>query len=185
MALPRELRTILLTGFMGAGKSTVGALLAQRLGWEFLDADAAVEARAGKSVAAIFAQEGEAAFRALEAEAIRDHARRQRLVLALGGGALEAESTRKFFAGLNGAGVIFLDAPLEVLIARCLAQPQAAERPVLADREGLRRRFEARLPHYRGAHLTVSTSGLTPQDVVDEILEALELMPETIGHDDE
>jgi len=178
MALPRELRTVILTGFMGAGKSTVGALLAQGLGWEFLDADAAVEARAGKTVATIFAQEGEAAFRGLEAEAIRNHAQRERLVFALGGGALEAESTREFLAGLNGAAVIFLDAPLEVLVARCLAQPHAADRPVLADREGLQRRFEARLPHYRRAYLTVSTSGLTPQQVVDEILEALELRPE-------
>lgn len=178
MALPRELRTVILTGFMGAGKSTVGALLAQRLGWEFLDVDSAVEARAGKSVASIFAQEGEAAFRALEAEAIRDHAQRERLVLALGGGALEAESTREFLSILNGTGVVFLDAPLEVLVARCLAQPQAAERPVLADREGLRRRFEARLPHYRGAHLSVPTDGLTPMQVVDEILEALEFRPE-------
>jgi shikimate kinase len=180
MALPRELRTILLTGFMGAGKSTVGALLAQRLGWEFLDADALVEARAGKSVAAIFAEEGEAVFRALEAEAIRDHARRERLVLALGGGALETESTREFLSCLNGAGVIFLDAPLAVLVARCLAQPQAAERPVLADREGLRRRFEARLPHYRDAHVTVSTSGMGPEQVADEILEALGTRPEGI-----
>ncbi len=175
MALSRELRTILLTGFMGAGKSTVGALLAQRLGWEFLDADAAVEARVGKSVASIFAEDGEAAFRALEAEAIRDHAQRERLVLALGGGALETESTREVLAGLNGAGVIFLDAPLEALVARCLAQPQAAERPVLADHEGLRRRFEARLPHYRNAHVTVSTNGMEPEQVADEILDALEL----------
>lgn len=178
MALPRELRTVILTGFMGAGKSTVGALLAQRLGWDFLDADAAIEARAGKSVAAIFADDGEAAFRTLEAEAIRDHAQRECLVLALGGGALEAASTREFLAGLNGAAVIFLDAPLEVLVTRCLVQPNAAERPVLADHEGLRRRFEARLPFYRGAHLTVSTDGLTPVQVVDEILGALDLRPE-------
>ncbi|HET8636284.1 MAG TPA: shikimate kinase [Acidobacteriaceae bacterium] len=181
MALPRELRTILLTGFMGAGKSTVGALLAQKLGWEFWDADALVEARAGKSVAAIFADEGEAAFRALEAEVIRDHARRERLVLALGGGALETESTREFLSGLNGAGVIFLNAPLEVMVARCLAQPQAAERPVLADREGLRRRFEARLPHYRRAHLSVSTEGLTPGQVVDVILESLKSRAEGVS----
>jgi shikimate kinase len=181
MALPRELRIILLTGFMGAGKSTVGALLAQKLGWDFLDADAVVEADAGKTVAAIFAEQGEAAFRVLEAEAIREHGQREKLVLALGGGALETGITRDFIAGLSGASVIFLDAPLEVLLARCLAQPQAAERPVLADREGLRRRFEARPPHYRGAHLTVATAGLAPRQVVDEILGALELREERIS----
>jgi shikimate kinase len=181
MALPRELRTIILTGFMGAGKSTVGALLAKGLGWDFLDADSVVEARAGKVVAAIFAEEGEAVFRALEAEAIRDHARRERLILALGGGALETQSTREFLADLEGASVVFLDAPLDVLVARCVAQPQAAERPVLANRRALRQRFEARLPHYKGAHLTVSTDGLTPEQVADVILKALKLRTEGVS----
>ena len=76
MPLPRTIRRIVLTGFMGAGKSTVGPLLAQRLGWEFLDADTAIESHAARTIAEIFAQHGEAAFRTLEAEAIREHARR-------------------------------------------------------------------------------------------------------------
>jgi shikimate kinase len=159
---------------MGAGKSTIGALLAQRLGWNFLDIDTVIESRAGKTVAEIFARQGEAAFRALEAEAIREQSRRENLVLALGGGAVETESTREFLATLSQACVVFLDAPLEILVARCLAQPSAAERPVLADREGLLRRFEARLPYYRGAHLTIATAALTPQAVVTCILEAIE-----------
>lgn len=185
MARPRELQRIILTGFMGAGKSTVGALLAQALGWNFLDVDTAIEAASGKAVAAIFAEEGEAAFRALEADAIRNHARRERLVLSLGGGALEAESTRDFLKGLEQTSVIFLDAPLDVLVARCLAQPQAAERPVLANRQALRQRFEARLPYYRGAHLTVSTAGLIPRQVVNAILEALEPGPPLAQDDHE
>lgn len=158
---------------MGAGKSTIGPLLAQRLNWDFLDLDAAIEAHTGMTVAEIFAQQGEDAFRALEAEAIRQHTLRENLVLALGGGAIEAESTRKLLTALDCTCVLFLDAPLEILIARCVAQPFAAERPVLADRENLLRRFNARLPYYRDAHLRVTTTGLSPQAVVAGILEAL------------
>lgn len=171
--LPVKVRRIVLTGFMGAGKSTTGALLAQKLGWGFLDTDAAIEARAGVTIAQLFEQRGEAAFRALETEAIREHARTEHLILALGGGAVEAEPTRDALAQLDHACIIFLEAPLELMVARCIAQPGAAERPVLADREGLARRLAARLPHYRKAHLTIATSQLTPQAVADHILEAL------------
>lgn len=174
MSPTRTIRRVVLTGFMGAGKSTIGALLAQRLGWNFLDVDTVIESRTGKTVAEIFAHQGEAAFRALEAEAIREQLRCENLVLALGGGAVETESTRELLATLGQTCVVFLDAPLEILVARCLAQPSAAERPVLADREGLLRRFEARLPYYRGAHLTIATAALTPQAVVAYILENLE-----------
>lgn len=173
MPLPLTVRRMILTGFMGAGKSTVGPLLAARLGWTFLDLDALIEARAGMTIAAMFARRGEAAFRALEAEVLREQTRRGDIVLALGGGALETASTREHLASLNETCVIFLDAPLDTLVSRCLAQPGAAERPVLADREGLARRFAARLPHYRAAHVTIPTEGLKPEDVVERILEAL------------
>jgi shikimate kinase len=173
MPLPATIRRIVLTGFMGAGKSTLGPLIAQGLGWDFLDTDSAIEARAGKAVAQIFAQQGESAFRALEAEVIRDQGRRDHLVLALGGGAIETESTRDLLAALDHTCVLFLDAPLDVLVSRCLHQPAAAQRPVLADREGLLKRFNSRLPYYRNAHLTVTTAGLSPQAVVARILEAL------------
>jgi shikimate kinase len=173
MGLPNGIRRIILTGFMGAGKSTIGALLAERLGWEFVDLDAAIESRAGKTVAQIFMDEGEAAFRALESEAIREQAVRDDRVIAPGGGAIEAASTRELFAGLEQTCVVFLDAPLEVLIERCLAQPHAAERPVLARREDLARRFEARLPHYRTAHVSVATAGLSPQETVNRVLNAV------------
>lgn len=174
MPLPQTIRRVVLIGFMGAGKSTIGPLLAQRLGWEFLDLDAAIESRAAKTVGEIFAQHGESAFRALEAEAVREHACRQKLVLALGGGALETATTRELLTSLDQICVIFLDAPLDLLVRRCLAQPGAAERPVLADRGGLERRFNARLPYYRAAHLTVPTAGLSPQAVVARIVEALD-----------
>jgi len=173
MSLPRTIRRVVLIGFMGAGKSTIGTMLAQSLGWDFLDVDNVIESRTGMTVTQIFAQQGEAAFRALEVEAIREHTFRESLVLALGGGAIESEATREHLAGLNRTCVLFLDAPLDVLVARCLAQPAAAERPVLADREGLMRRFQARLPYYRDAHLTIETAGLTPQAVVSRALESI------------
>jgi len=174
MSIPSKIRRIVLTGFMGAGKSTVGPLLAQGLKWDFLDADSVIESRTGKTVAEIFAEQGEAAFRSLETETIRDQTSRGSLVLALGGGAIETPATRELLANLDHTCVLFLDAPLDILIARCLAQPGAAERPVLADREGLLRRFNARLPYYRASHLTVTTAGLSPKAVVARILEALD-----------
>lgn len=173
MPLPLQIRRIVLTGFMGAGKSTVGALLAEKLGWAFVDVDTEIEARAGMNIAAIFAAKGESAFRMLEAETIRNFSRRDKMVLALGGGALETESTRTLWNELGRTWVVFLDAPLEVLVDRCLAQPGAAERPVLADRERLLRRFEARLPHYRAAHVTLATQALDPAEVADRILDSI------------
>jgi shikimate kinase len=172
--LPVTVRRIVLTGFMGAGKSTIGALLAGRLGWRFLDSDAIIEARTGAAIARLFEERGEAAFRALETEAVRDHARAEYLVLALGGGAVEAESTRRALAEIDEACIVFLDAPLEVMVARCLAQPEAAERPVLADRERLAARLAARLPHYRRAHLTIATSSLSPEAVAGHIFKVLQ-----------
>jgi shikimate kinase len=173
MSLPRTIRRIILTGFMGAGKSTIGPLLAQSLKWDFLDLDVVIESGAGKTIAEIFAERGEAVFRSLEAEAILDHTTRRNLVLALGGGAIETESTRELLAKLEHTCMLFLDAPLDTLVARCLAQPGTAKRPVLADREGLQRRFDLRLPYYRASHLTVTTAGLSPEAIVARILEAL------------
>lgn len=171
--LPQTIRCIVLTGFMGAGKSTIGALLARRLGWRFTDTDALIEAQTGLTVARIFAERGEAAFRALETEAIRSCGREERLVLALGGGAVESAPTRDALARLEESLVVFLHAPLDVMVARCMAQPGAAERPVLADRAGLAARLAARLPHYRAAHLTVETGGLSPELVAEQILASL------------
>lgn len=173
MPLPPTIRCIVLIGFMGAGKSTIGALLARSLGWRFVDSDHAIENRTGRTIAQIFAEDGEAAFRALEAEAIRDHARSDNLVLALGGGAIENDLTREMLAGLLETRIVFLDAPLEVMVARCLAQPGATERPVLADRERLLERFSNRLPHYRRAHLIVATAQLSPAEVVQSVIAGL------------
>lgn len=164
---------IILTGFMGAGKTTTGVLVAARLGWRFVDSDRVIEEQAQRTIAEIFAGEGESAFRSLEAQVIREIAGSGDMVLALGGGALEQSATRDFLHSLPGRRMVFLDAPFEVLIGRCGAQENAPVRPVLQERERLAARWHARLPFYRQADLTVATAGLSPDAVAENILEAV------------
>lgn len=168
--LPATIARVFITGFMGAGKTTVGRLLAERLGWDFADSDHLLEAQAGQSIAAIFAAQGEPAFRDLEADTIGASTSRDRLVLALGGGALERAGTRDLMTSLPDSVLIFLDASLDLLVARCCAQPNAAVRPVLADRARLRERWQARLPGYRQAHLTIDTENGSPEEIAERIL---------------
>jgi shikimate kinase len=175
MPVPRDFLRVILTGFMGAGKTTVGGLLAERLGWAFADSDFLVETQAGMTVAEIFARRGEAAFRELEARAIREAGSEEHLVLALGGGALEMAGTRDYVGSLSKTLIVFLDAPLETLTARCLAEGKGPVRPVLADGERLEERWKTRLPWYRQAHFTVYTAGRLPGIVVESILDRLDV----------
>ncbi|HVW78657.1 MAG TPA: shikimate kinase [Alloacidobacterium sp.] len=171
--LPASVSRIVLVGFMGAGKSTIGALLAQQLQWNFLDADQVLESRLQMTIAQIFDQRGEKEFRRLESLLIHELAAQDRLVLALGGGAMETEATRELILQSPDTCVIFLKAPLEVMIARCEQQPGAAIRPVLNDRERLLQRFQSRLPHYERAHLVIETAQLTIQETSHQIVAAL------------
>jgi shikimate kinase len=171
--IPTCISRIVLVGFMGAGKSTVGALLAQHLQWRFLDADSVLEDRTRTSIAEIFTQRGETAFRKLEAEVVHDLLREQYLVLAVGGGAVETAAIRNALLHTPETCVVFLEAPLEIMIARCEQQPGAALRPVLNDRERLHGRFESRLPHYRNAHLVIKTASITPEETSQQILQAV------------
>src|SRR5271170_3656293 len=92
--IPQAPRRIVLVGFMGAGKSTTGPILAERLGWRFIDTDHYLQAKTGCSISEMFLEQGEAAFRQLEAEVFAELHRDDELVIALGGGAVETESTR-------------------------------------------------------------------------------------------
>jgi shikimate kinase len=162
---------------MGAGKTTVGALLAQRLGWDFIDSDNLVEARAAMTIAELFARDGEQGFRDLEAGVIHQilsSGSGERFVLALGGGALERGATRDLLASLPDTLVVFLEAPLETMIARCARHEGGPVRPVLADRERLAERWSHRLPWYRQAHLIIDTASGSPETVVQRILENLD-----------
>ena len=159
---------ITLTGFMGSGKTTVGKVLADFLGCPFMDLDDLVVKKAGKSIPDIFAQDGEAAFRQLEAQALRKTVEKyaeSTAVLALGGGAVLAPSSA---ALLHEKTVcIYLRASLETLLTRL--EGETAGRP-LAD-ASLADRLAAREPIYEEtAHVIIDTDGLSPDEVADEII---------------
>ncbi len=159
---------ITLTGFMGSGKTTVGKVLADFLGCPFMDLDDLVVKKAGKSVPDIFAQDGEPAFRQLEAQVLRktvDKYAESTAVLALGGGAVLAPASA---ALLHEKTVcIYLRATLDTLLARL--EGETAGRP-LAD-ASLADRLASREPIYEEtAHAIINTDGLTPDEVADEII---------------
>jgi shikimate kinase len=153
---------------MGSGKSTVGPLLAERLGWRFVDADEAIVADAGFIIPEIFAREGETRFRERERAAIERLAAEDALVLALGGGAIETEATRSLLLGAPETLLIHLEVDLATTLERCRGTEHL--RPILADRENLARRYERRLPLYRAAHLSIPVDSLTPEEIVRTIV---------------
>ncbi len=160
---------LVLVGPPAAGKTTVGRLVAGRLGVPFTDSDDVVEERAGKPVGDIFVDEGEDAFRALEAAAVAD-ALAGPGVLALGGGAVLSAETR---ARLSGHPVVFLSAGVPASAGRVGLN---RDRPLLLGnpRAQLRALLDARLPLYQEvAVATVATDELTPDEVADAVLTAL------------
>jgi len=161
------LRRIVLTGFMGSGKSTVGLLLAARMGWRFVDVDDDIEAQAGATIATLFAREGEPAFRARERAAIARLAGGESLVLALGGGAIEDAGTRTLLTDGDGTLLIHLEVQLATTLDRC--RGTEGTRPILADRANLEARYARRLPLYRTAHISIQVDALTPEEVVEAI----------------
>jgi len=163
-------RRIVLTGFMGSGKSTVGPLVAARLGWSFLDVDDVIEAEAGATIAELFARHGEAEFRQREHAAIARLATGDGLVLALGGGAIEHAATRALLLTAPGTLLVHLEVELATTLARCLGTEHI--RPILADQANLASRYQRRLPLYRAAHVSIPVDALTPEQVVDAILQA-------------
>lgn len=171
-ALPASLRRIVLTGFMGAGKSTIGRLLALRLGWKFLDLDTHLEDRTGETIPNLFSRHGEPHFRRLESTALASALGRSRAVLALGGGAPEELTNRLLIEQTPATFAIFLDAPFPTLFDRCMLQD--ISRPVLADPSQAEVRFARRRPFYlRLAQLTIETAEQSPEQTVEVIVAAL------------
>ena len=163
-------RRVVLTGFMGSGKSTVGPLVSARLGWRFIDADDLIEAEAGIPIAEIFARHGERHFRELEQTIITRLAAEDGLVLALGGGAIETEAVRSILMASRGTLLVHLEVKLATTLARCGGTE--GTRPVLADQVNLAKRYERRLPLYRTAHISIAVDDLTPVKVAEAILNA-------------
>ncbi len=178
ITLPVTTRRIVLTGFMGAGKSTIGRLLADRLGWTFLDLDRHLEQRAAATIPELFARHGEPHFRRLESAALASALLQTSTVLALGGGTPEIHTNRLLLEQTPGTLTLFLDAPFPVLFDRCVLQSLQAgtpERPVLADPAAAHARFLTRLPLYRRlARHTHPTEAQTPAETVDALLRALQ-----------
>lgn len=164
-------RNLVLIGLMGAGKTTVGRLLAERLDRPFCDTDAMVEAETGRRVADIFADDGERVFREHEAEAVRHVAALHGQVVAAGGGAVctPGNATQLRMTG----ELVLLDADPSVLaerVGRGNLRPMVAGAEDVAERlADLRRRRDA--DYADAAHHTVHTDGKTPEDIVEEILQ--------------
>ncbi|MFG2575278.1 shikimate kinase [Streptomyces sp. NPDC048481] len=163
---------VVLVGPMGVGKSTVGHLLAERLGVAFRDTDDDIVADAGRAIAEIFVDEGEDAFRAMEKRAVRRALTEHDGVLALGGGAILDPDTRGLLAGQR---VLYLAMDVEEAVKRTGLN---AARPLLAvnPRKQWRELMEARRHLYEGvATAVVATDGRTPEEVTRAALDALEL----------
>ena len=181
-------RGIYLVGFSGSGKSTIAQLIGERLAWQACDLDALIVERSGMSIPLIFEQEGEAGFRAREAEALRAASSQGRFVIATGGGIVVREENLAFMA--ENGWVICLEAQPETLLARvqeqrAKADPRAA-RPMLDDGdplEKIRALKHARQSAYALAHWTVHTDRLTGEQVVEEVIRAAEVLDRSLDRE--
>ena len=160
-------RNIVLIGFMGTGKTTVGKILADRLNMKFLDMDDIIEEREGKSISRIFAEDGEARFRELERDLARELAAKEGLVIGAGGGVvLDKDNVRDF----SGSGVVVcLSALPEIILKRV---ENESHRPLLKGdkKEKILGILAARRELYNAIPHQIDTSHLTPDEVAEKIL---------------
>ena len=167
---------------MGSGKTSTGRALAELLGWEFIDLDSEIEAHEGIAIRPLLQQRGETTFRAIEHEALRkclDHCVRP-TVMALGGGAFIQPNNAEILRERQVLSV-FLETPVEEMLQRCGVGEQADPqnpRPLAADASVFRRLYEERQPHYRAAHVTITTADKTVTEVADQVAEKLGLKVE-------
>ncbi len=159
-------KNIILIGFMGTGKDTIGKLIAKRMGLRFLSTDELIERRVGRPISQIFAESGESHFRALEKEALSDLVDLKNLVVATGGGMIIDPENR---AQLKQMGrVIQLSAPLEILETRLTGDDT---RPLARDWSNVQALYQARQGLYDFADMTVDTAFRAPRQISNEILE--------------
>ena len=161
-------RNLVLVGFMGTGKSAVGRRVAALAAAPFLDMDAELERRAGKSIARIFAEDGEPAFRDQEAQLAEEWGRKQGAVISCGGGVVLREANLRAL-GANGL-LVCLTAPPDVILARTA---HSKKRPLLADADPerkIRDLLAARAPYYAAIPVQFDTSGRTPEELAAQVL---------------
>jgi shikimate kinase len=171
-------QAICLVGFMGAGKTSVGRALGQRLRWIFEDLDDRIEQREGRSVSEIFQAFGEAEFRRAERAALREVLEEVRRglprVVSLGGGAFAQKGTATLFRAAK-VPTVFLDAPVKELWKRCKKQAKdlGVERPLLGDEDCFSELYQSRRRSYLKASLKIETGSRTVQAVARQIAETL------------
>ncbi len=167
---------IYIGGFMGTGKSTVGKILASRLHRPFLDTDSLVEKRHGRSIALIFEESGEPAFRESEARTVREVLALQGCVVALGGGVLENLSLREALAA-SGRLVVLEASAKEIL--RRLGEKGKSLRPLL-DPSGMEELLRKRAPGYGAGNFRIATESKTPEGVAEEVMKVLGEAPQRV-----
>jgi shikimate kinase len=170
-------RNLILIGFMGTGKTTIGKRVARSLGYRFVDTDQLIAKKAGKGIPAIFADEGEEAFRQLETEVLRECAAGERQVISTGGGIVTRPENRELL--MASGYVVWLKAAPDTIYQRVrrsrdrpllrTPDPQATIAELLGQRNGL---YEA------SQHLTIVTDGLTPEETAFGVSESAQLVLE-------
>jgi len=177
---------VILIGFMGAGKSSVGRALGEYLGWTFEDLDQRIERRERRKVHEIFRDSGESGFRRAEHAALKEllselRAGAERIV-ALGGGAFVQKQNARLVKAAS-VPTVFLDASVEELWRRCRQQAdqQGTERPLLTSFTSFRELYDARWPHYSKALFRQETSGKTVNEIASEVVAALGLRQSRLG----
>ena len=157
---------IYLVGFMAVGKTTLAKALAQRLDWRFEDIDELIEAREHRTVASIFAREGEPYFRAVERQVLHDLLPVRHAVVATGGGTFVEPVSREI---INRDGVsVWVDLPLEQVVLRL---PPDGRRPLAADRAQLERLYETRRLAYQDAHFRLEAGRARVDELVERVAE--------------
>lgn len=179
----REIQRIVLTGFMGAGKSTVGRLLADRTGWEFLDLDTHIETTTRRSARELFDTLGETGFRQLECDLWGSVMQRTRAIIAPGGAVIDKPANQSILAGSLDSFVVFLNAPFQMLIDRCLQQEReegGTYRPLLNKTEIARARYMERSVLYVShAHWVFDVTDKSPDVVAQGIWDTVFAMRRT------
>jgi shikimate kinase len=177
-------RAVVLVGFMGAGKTSVGRALGRRLSWAFEDLDDRVQARERRTIAEIFREAGEAEFRRVEHQALREALAEVETgpsrILAVGGGAFVQAENASLLDRVE-TPTVFLDAPADELWRRCSADP--VDRPLRRKEDEFRQLYEMRRPRYLHARLRVETGGREIERIVDQIVNSLALDQQVSGEE--
>src|SRR5262249_8530664 len=159
---------VYLIGFMGAGKTTVGLLLAEKLGWKFIDLDQEIERHEYRRIAQIFEQKGEPHFRKLEKQYLSELASTEHAVIALGGGTY-IDAQNRHLAETTGL-TVWLKVSFNEIADRVKID---GTRPKFGNRDQAEQLLQSREPSYALAKVQVSTDAKTPESVADEIMEAI------------